>query len=78
MNRLMTSEEYIEAWNLNAKQHFNDGDYEWNCDRIRQIPSDMNKIFEIGCGSGYSTLTLVLRDFDVVSIDANKSAIEAT
>lgn len=22
MNKLMTSEEYIDAWNLNAKQHF--------------------------------------------------------
>lgn len=78
MNKLMTPEEYIDAWNLNAKQHFDDGDYEWICDRIRQIPSKINKIFEIGCGSGYYTLTMVLRDFDVVSIDANGSAIEAT
>ena len=33
-------------------------------------------IFEIGCGSGYSTLTFLLCDFDVISIDANPSAVK--
>lgn len=72
--------EYIDAWTLNAKQHFEDGDYEWICDRIRQIPSDkpINRILEIGCGSGYSTLTFVLRDFEVISIDSKAEAITAT
>ena len=79
MTRLMTPVEYIAAWNANVKQHFDDGDYEWICDRIRQIPSEkpINKILEIGCGSGYSTLLFLLSDFDVVSIDANVVAIDA-
>ena len=72
--------EYINAWALNEKQHFEDGDYEWICDKMRQIPFDkpINRILEIGCGAGYSTLTFVLRDFDVISIDLNVEAILVT
>lgn len=72
--------EYINAWTLNAKQHFEDGDYEWLCDKIRQIPfgRPINRILEIGCGAGYSTLTFILRDFEVISIDSNAESIKAT
>lgn len=80
MIRQMTSQEYIEFWSKNAKQHFDDGDYEWICDKIRQIPSEkpINRLLEVGCGSGWSTLTFILRDFELVSIDANEVAIRTT
>ena len=72
--KAMTNKEYVDFWTLNAKQHFEDGDYEWICDEIDHYHS----ILEIGCGAGYSTLTLVLRDHHVLSVDINQDAIEAS
>lgn len=74
MLKKMRQEEYIEAWNNNAKQHFDDGDYEWICDQISQY----GNVLEIGCGSGYSTLVLVLRDHKVLSVDVNAEALRRT
>ncbi len=51
MLKIMKPEEYVVAWNNNAKQHFDDGDYEWICNQIPQY----RNVLEIGCGSGYST-----------------------
>lgn len=72
--------DYITRWSVNAKQHFDDGDYEWICDLINKIPTKQacRRILEIGCGAGYSTLTFILRDFDVLAIDTNEEAIQAT
>ena len=33
----MFEKEYISRWTLNAKQHFDNGDYEWLCDFIQQF-----------------------------------------
>ncbi len=74
MLRNMTQEEYVSAWTYNAKQHFEDGDYEWICDQIKPY----NNVLEIGCGAGYSTLTLILRDHKVLSVDSNPHAIQKT
>ena len=74
MLKKLKQEEYIEAWNNNAKQHFDDGDYEWICDQIAQY----GNVLEIGCGSGYSTLVLVLRDHKVLSVDVNAKALQVT
>ena len=36
-NNLREAEkDYISRWNSNAKQHFDDGDYEWICDFIKK------------------------------------------
>lgn len=70
----MTESEYITAWSLNAKQHFEDGDYEWLCDFI----SPYKTILEIGCGAGYSTLAFLLRGIRILAIDVNQAAIQAT
>lgn len=72
--------EYINKWTLNAKQHFDDGDYEWLCDFIQQcFPNGTCKrILELGCGAGYSTLVFLLRDYRVVSVDVNDEAIAHT
>lgn len=51
---MISQEQYIDAWEHNAKQHFADGDYEWACNQI----SHYKTVFEIGCGAGYSTLAL--------------------
>ncbi len=74
MLRAMTQQEYAEAWTVNAKQHLDDGDYEWLCDYLEPY----HNILEIGCGAGYSTLVLALRDHHVVSVDINPDALQKT
>ena len=71
---------YISNWTINAKQHFDDGDYEWLCDVIQQcFPDESSKrILELGCGAGYSTLVFLLRDYRVVSVDMNAEAVKHT
>lgn len=76
----MAEEDYISRWNANAKQHFNDGDYEWICDLINKAPAlqSYHRILEIGCGAGYSTLVFAIRDFSIMAIDVNEAAINCT
>jgi len=74
MLKKMNPEEYVEAWNNNAMRHFDDGDYEWICDQIPKY----NNVLEIGCGSGYSTLVLLLHNHKVLSVECNKEAIQTT
>lgn len=73
-------EDYILRWNANAKQHFDDGDYEWICDLINKDLTlhSYHRILEIGCGAGYSTLAFALRDFSIIAIDVNEAAINCT
>lgn len=80
-NNLREAEkDYISRWNANAKQHFDDGDYEWICNLINESSElkSCHRIFEIGCGAGYSTLAFAIRDFAVMSIDVNEVAISST
>ena len=65
---------YINNWAINAKQHFEDGDYEWVCEQIRPY----KRVIEIGCGAGYSTLAFLLNDFDVFALDFSADALSAT
>ena len=76
----LLGKEYIANWELNAKQHFDDGDYEWICDIIQEYFPDgsCERILEIGCGAGYSTLVFLLRDYRVVSVDMNAEAVKHT
>lgn len=74
MTRVMTSKEYVESWELNAKQHLEDGDYEWVCDQIKPY----HGVLEIGCGVGYSTEILLAREHQVLSVDSNEHAIQRT
>lgn len=76
----LLDKKYISEWTLSAKQHFDDGDYEWLCDAIQQCFPDgsCKRILELGCGAGYSTLVFLLRDYRVVSVDINKEAITHT
>ena len=73
-------QDYIQRWSVNSRQHFDDGDYEWICDLITKYFSikPCHRIFEIGCGAGYSTLVFAIRDYRVVSIDDNEEAIKST
>lgn len=70
----MTQKEYIDAWDNNAKQHYNNQDYEWLCGKIKLYKN----ILELGCGSGYSTLSLAQNGHQVLSIDCNSEALKKT
>lgn len=76
MNNKETAESiYINQWEINSKQHFDDGDYEWVCRLIKPY----RNICEIGCGAGFSTFTLAACDHRVLALDNNNhSAIEKT
>lgn len=76
----LLGKEYIFNWTLNARQHFVDDDYEWLCDLIQHCFPEgaCKRIFELGCGAGYSTLTFLLRGYRVVSVDINDEAITHT
>ena len=83
MNKFMTNKEkaaidYISRWSLNAKQHFDDGDYEWLCEFIKSQVKSNIAIAEVGCGAGYSTLAFVKNNFDIVAVDVNVQALEST
>ena len=83
MDKFMTNKDaaeidYISRWSLNAKQHFDDGDYDWLCTFIRNQVKSNIAIVEVGCGAGYSTLAFVKNDFDIVAVDVNVQALDAT
>lgn len=77
--REMTEQEYVSCWGLNAKQHFDDEDYTWLCDFIKNNVGNNHGIVEIGCGAGYSTLAFAQNNFtDIVAIDIKQQALDAT
>jgi SAM-dependent methyltransferase len=65
---------YAKKWQ-NTSEFINDQDgYSWMAD----IVDKYNKIVEIGCGTGYSTLELAKRGHKVFSIESNVACINAT
>ena len=69
-------EDYIKHWKKNAEQHFRDGDYDWVASLAEK--SGTQRILEIGCGVGYSTLALANRGIQALSIDPIPEAIDET
>jgi len=68
--------DYIKRWNKNAKQHFMDGDYDWVASLVEKAGAQ--RVLEIGCGVGYSTLALANRGVKTLSIDPIPEAIYET
>lgn len=69
-------DDYIKHWKKNAEQHFKDGDYDWVASLVEK--SGAQRVVEIGCGVGYSTLALANRGIQTLSIDPIPEAISAT
>lgn len=68
--------DYIQHWEYNACQHFNDGDYAWVANLIKQ--KGIQRILEIGCGTGFSTLAIASKGIQALSIDVIPEAIQNT
>lgn len=69
-------EDYIKRWRKNSEQHFYDGDYNWVASLVEKAGGQ--RIIEIGCGVGYSTLALANRGIQALSIDPIPEAIDET
>lgn len=64
---------YAEHWEVSSKHFFDAGYYDWMAGKV----SGQQHVLEIGCGVGYSTLSLAQRGHSIVAIDENPSCLMA-
>ena len=69
MNR---DQEYTLQWDVSAEYFYNKGYYSWMIEQI----SSYNRIVEIGCGTGYSSLALAKAGKRVICIEKNTECIK--
>ncbi|MBU3073865.1 class I SAM-dependent methyltransferase [Clostridium estertheticum] len=66
--------QYSEQWDESAKSFNKSRDYAWMCKKLEKYAV----VLEIGCGTGYSTLTLVESGHKVVVVENNEFCLEKT
>lgn len=64
--------EYAEQWEVSSKYFYDQNYYGWMQKKIE----DYNIILEVGCGTGYSTLSLLENGHKVIALDKNSECIE--
>lgn len=64
--------EYAERWEESSKFFYFNGYYRWMEEALKRYQT----ILEIGCGSGYSTLSLAELGHNVLSVDKNQNCID--
>lgn len=69
---MKVTEEYAEQWNVSAKYFYDKGYYTW----MASIVAPYHTVVEIGCGTGYSTLSLIENGHRVIAIEKNRNCIE--
>ena len=62
---------YADEWNVSSQYFYKNEYYNWMADNI----TGHKKVLEIGCGTGYSTLALLEKGFDVIAIEKNEEYI---
>ena len=67
-----SKERYARDWDVSAAYFYNNGYYKMLCKQIKKS----KRVMEIGCGTGFSTLSLLETGHSVVSIDNNKYCID--
>ncbi|MDQ2151354.1 class I SAM-dependent methyltransferase [Alcaligenaceae bacterium C4P045] len=65
---------YATQWEINSRHFFESGYYNWMANKVRERPA----ILEVGCGVGYSTLTLAQRGHSIIAIDENPDCLRLT
>ena len=63
---------YADEWDVSAKHFYDNGYYTW----MQHAIGDFDTILEIGCGTGYSTLSLIENGHKVIAIDKNSECIK--
>ncbi len=64
--------EYAEQWEVSSKHFYDKSNYCW----MRKKIDEYSTILEIGCGTGYSTLSLLENGHKVIALDKNGECIE--
>lgn len=64
--------EYAEQWEVSSKYFYDKKYYNWMQKKI----GNYSIILEVGCGTGYSTLTLLKNGHKVIALDKNSECIE--
>ena len=65
-------EKYAEGWSQDAAAFEADGHYSWMCNFLEGF----DRILEVGCGDGRSTIELARRKHSIISIDENPACLE--
>lgn len=65
---------YAEQWAVTSRHFYDAGYYDWMTARI----AGHTRTLEVGCGMGYSTLTLARAGHKVVAVDENPMCLKAT
>lgn len=74
---IIEKSEYAKQWKSDACEIKRQQGYEWMCDQIADL--NPQKILEIGCGTGESTLSLYNRfRARIISVEENSFCIEKT
>lgn len=64
--------DYADGWKNSADYYYKNSDYDWMCSQIEQF----DKVLEIGCGTGESTLSLIEHGHTVIAIEKNEYCLE--
>lgn len=67
-------EKYAYLWGEDSKELYSKGLYDWMAENINEYKN----ILEVGCGIGFSTLSLLKKNHNVVSIEFNDFCINKT
>ena len=62
---------YADEWNVSSQYFYKNEYYSWMADNL----TGHKKVLEIGCGTGYSTLALLEKGYDVIAIEKNEECI---
>lgn len=65
------AEKYAVQWDVSAQYFYEKKYYSWMSEKI----NGYKKVLEIGCGTGYSTLALAEKGFEVLAVDKNGECI---
>lgn len=67
-------QEYANLWKKDSSKLYSDGLYDWMTENINSYKN----VLEIGCGAGFSTLCLLQKGHNVISVEFNDYCIEMT
>lgn len=62
---------YADEWNVSSQYFYENKYYDWMAENI----VGYHCVLEIGCGTGYGTLALLEKGFDVIAVEKNKECI---
>ena len=65
------ADNYAAEWNKSSVFFYEKGYYSWMCDHIK----DYRTVFEVGCGTGYGTLSLLQAGHDVTIVEKDHECI---